>query len=93
MAWRCTCRSIPSWRYHEVDGVRLRQIVFNLLSNAIKFTSQGEVRLQLDVLGPTSEDGVQPLCLSVTDTGMGIAPEQLQHLFAPFTQAGCLHPA
>ena len=38
--------------------------------------------------GPTSEDGVQPLCLSVTDTGMGIAPEQLQHLFAPFTQAG-----
>ncbi|WP_164119115.1 ATP-binding protein [Stenotrophomonas maltophilia] len=73
---------------HEVDGVRLRQIVFNLLSNAIKFTAQGEVRLQLEVLGPTSEDGVQPLCLSVTDTGIGIAPEQLQHLFAPFTQAG-----
>ncbi|EPJ6835997.1 ATP-binding protein [Stenotrophomonas maltophilia] len=73
---------------HEVDGVRLRQIVFNLLSNAIKFTAQGEVRLQLEVLGPTSEDGVQPLCLSVTDTGIGIAPEQLQHLFAPFAQAG-----
>ncbi|ALA80767.1 transporter substrate-binding domain-containing protein [Stenotrophomonas maltophilia] len=73
---------------HEVDGVRLRQIVFNLLSNAIKFTAQGEVRLQLEVLGPTREDGAQPLCLSVTDTGMGIAPEQLQHLFAPFTQAG-----
>ncbi|MFT3458047.1 ATP-binding protein [Klebsiella pneumoniae] len=73
---------------HEVDGVRLRQIVFNLLSNAIKFTAQGEVRLQLEVLGPTSEEGAQPLCLSVTDTGIGIAPEQLQHLFAPFTQAG-----
>lgn len=73
---------------HEVDGVRLRQIVFNLLSNAIKFTAQGEVRLQLEVLGPTREDGAQPLCLSVTDTGMGIAPDQLQHLFAPFTQAG-----
>lgn len=73
---------------HEVDGVRLRQIVFNLLSNAIKFTTQGEVRLQLDVLGPTSDEGVQPLCLSVTDTGMGIAPEQLQHLFEPFTQVG-----
>ncbi|HEO8483074.1 ATP-binding protein [Stenotrophomonas maltophilia] len=73
---------------HEVDGVRLRQIVFNLLSNAIKFTVRGEVRLQLDVLGPTAEDGSQPLCLSVTDTGIGIAPEQLQHLFAPFTQAG-----
>lgn len=73
---------------HEVDGVRLRQIVFNLLSNAIKFTARGEVRLQLDVLGPTADDGSQPLCLSVTDTGIGIAPEQLQHLFAPFTQAG-----
>ena len=72
----------------EVDGVRLRQIVFNLLSNAIKFTVRGEVRLQLEVLGPTAEDGSQPLCLSVTDTGIGIAPEQLQHLFAPFTQAG-----
>ncbi|WP_312002639.1 ATP-binding protein [Stenotrophomonas sepilia] len=73
---------------HEVDGVRLRQIVFNLLSNAIKFTARGEVRLQLEVLGPTAEDGSQPLCLSVTDTGTGIAPEQLRHLFAPFTQAG-----
>ena len=73
---------------HEVDGVRLRQIVFNLLSNAIKFTVRGEVRLRLEVLGPTAEDGSQPLCLSVTDTGIGIAPEQLQHLFAPFTQAG-----
>lgn len=73
---------------HEVDGVRLRQIAFNLLSNAIKFTARGEVRLQLEVLGPTADDGSQPLCLSVTDTGIGIAPEQLQHLFAPFTQAG-----
>lgn len=55
---------------HEVDGVRLRQIVFNLLSNAIKFTAQGEVRLQLEVLGPTSEEGAQPLCLSVTCSGV-----------------------
>lgn len=73
---------------HEFDGVRLRQIVFNLLGNAIKFTSQGEVRLQVDVLGPTTEEGRQPLRLRVTDTGIGIAPEQLQQLFEPFTQAG-----
>ncbi|WP_223497459.1 ATP-binding protein [Stenotrophomonas indicatrix] len=73
---------------HEVDGVRLRQIVFNLLSNAIKFTVKGSVRLQLEVLGPTAEDGSQPLRLSVTDTGIGIAPEQLPTLFEPFTQAG-----
>ncbi|MEG0184997.1 MAG: transporter substrate-binding domain-containing protein [Stenotrophomonas sp.] len=73
---------------HEVDGVRLRQIVFNLLSNAIKFTLKGSVRLRLEVLGATAEDGSQPLRLSVTDTGIGIAPEQLPTLFEPFTQAG-----
>lgn len=73
---------------HEVDGVRLRQIVFNLLSNAIKFTQEGRVRLQVEVLGPTAEDGSQPLRLSVIDTGIGIAPEQIPTLFEPFTQAG-----
>ena len=73
---------------HEVDGVRLRQIVFNLLSNAIKFTPQGSVRLQVDVLGATAEDGSQPLRLTVSDTGIGIAEDQIPHLFAPFTQAG-----
>ena len=73
---------------HEVDGVRLRQIVFNLLSNAIKFTAQGSVRLQVDVLGATTEDGSQPLRLTVSDTGIGIADDQIPHLFAPFAQAG-----
>lgn len=73
---------------HEVDGVRLRQIVFNLVSNAIKFTLQGSVRLQLEVLGPSADDGSQPLRLSVVDTGIGIAPEHLPTLFEPFTQAG-----
>ncbi|WP_312252652.1 transporter substrate-binding domain-containing protein [Stenotrophomonas sp.] len=73
---------------HEVDGVRLRQIVFNLLSNAIKFTNEGHVRLQVDVLGATAEDGSQPLRLTVSDTGIGIAEDQIPHLFAPFTQAG-----
>ena len=73
---------------HEVDGVRLRQIVFNLLSNAIKFTPQGEVRLQVEVLASSADDGSQSLRLSVTDTGIGIAPEQIPTLFAPFTQAG-----
>ncbi|WP_079224775.1 ATP-binding protein [Stenotrophomonas maltophilia] len=73
---------------HEVDGVRLRQIIFNLLSNAIKFTAQGSVRLQVDVLGATTAEGGQPLRLSVSDTGIGIAEEQIPHLFAPFAQAG-----
>lgn len=73
---------------HEVDGVRLRQIIFNLLSNAIKFTAHGSVRLQVEVLGATCEDGSQPLRLIVSDTGIGIAEAQLPHLFVPFAQAG-----
>ena len=67
---------------HEVDGGGCARSC-STCSAMPSFTAQGEVRLQLEVLGPTSEDGVQPLCLSVTDTGIGIAPEQLQHLFAP----------
>jgi signal transduction histidine kinase len=63
------------------DPDRLRQIVWNLLSNAIKFTPQGgrvEIRLQRQ-LGAIE--------LAVADTGNGIAPEFLPHLFERFSQA------
>ncbi|WMJ71243.1 transporter substrate-binding domain-containing protein [Stenotrophomonas sp. 24(2023)] len=73
---------------HEVDGVRLRQVVFNLLGNAIKFTPKGSVRLQVDVLEEDHEQGTQSLRLTVSDTGVGIAPEQMERLFEPFQQAG-----
>jgi signal transduction histidine kinase len=79
--WRCTQIDPQLAPAHEVDGVRLRQIVFNLLSNAIKFTARARSRLQLEVLGPTARTASR--VPGVTDTGMGIAPEQLQHLFAP----------
>jgi two-component system, sensor histidine kinase len=73
------------WDSAEADGryrgdpIRLRQILCNLVSNALKFTSCGEVRLS------ASYDG--ELQLEVTDTGIGIAPDALQKLFAPFVQA------
>lgn len=63
------------------DPDRLRQIIWNLLSNAIKFTPQGgrvEIRLRRQ-LGAVE--------LAVTDTGVGIAPEFLPHLFERFSQA------
>ena len=61
------------------DPVRLSQILLNLLSNAVKFTLQGEVRLAV------SRDG-DWLVLSVKDTGIGMTPEQMSHLFTPFEQ-------
>jgi signal transduction histidine kinase/CheY-like chemotaxis protein len=63
-----------------LDGTRLQQILWNLLTNATKFTSAGgTVRLRVDA-------GARGLELVVSDTGEGIAPEFLPHLFEKFSQ-------
>ncbi|VWX62871.1 Histidine kinase [Burkholderiales bacterium 8X] len=67
------------------DPGRLRQIVVNLLSNAIKFTAEGAVRLE--VQKEVEEGGRIWLRFAVHDTGIGIAPDVVERLFTPFTQA------
>jgi len=66
------------------DPTRLSQILHNLLSNALKFTESGEVRLKVgcERAGPSRAR----LSFHVSDTGPGIAPEDLERLFQPFTQ-------
>ncbi|MEH2284545.1 MAG: response regulator [Nostoc sp.] len=66
------------------DAGRLRQILMNLISNAIKFTSNGEVvlRAELRSLSLTSAS----IYFAITDTGLGITPEDQCKLFRPFTQ-------
>ena len=66
------------------DGLRLRQILINLIANAVKFTAQGEIILNVDVQ-ERNERSYQ-LLFSVTDTGIGIAPEGLEKLFRAFHQ-------
>jgi len=66
------------------DSTRLRQVVFNLLSNACKFTERGEVRLEA-VRRPA--DDVDWLELRVSDSGIGMTPEQQTKLFQEFSQA------
>ncbi len=67
------------------DPLRLEQILLNLISNAIKFTDQGEIQVRIEPL-PTADEQAR-LRFTVSDTGLGIAPEILPRLFVPFTQA------
>ncbi len=69
----------------ESDAARLRQILVNLIDNAIKFTPKGEVRLEAELRG--EEDGLVELLFTVQDTGIGIAPDRMNRLFKPFSQA------
>jgi signal transduction histidine kinase/CheY-like chemotaxis protein len=71
------------------DERRLRQILLNLLGNAVKFTDQGCVTLTVRV-NPTEnlESPKKMLYFQITDTGIGISPEHLEHIFEPFEQVG-----
>ncbi|QIN81619.1 PAS domain S-box protein [Rubrobacter tropicus] len=67
------------------DPGRIRQVLTNLIGNAIKFTEKGEVVLKLT---PVEESADEVLVrFEVTDTGIGMSPEQRERLFSAFTQA------
>ena len=67
------------------DATRLYQILTNLLANAIKFTERG--RVHLNVSQVSAKPGTVRLRFVVQDTGIGIEPEALTRVFAPFAQA------
>ncbi len=69
------------------DPLRLQQVLLNLSSNAIKFTEQGEVVLSVAMAEASECSDNVILTFTVRDTGMGIAPDQRNHIFDPFTQA------
>ena len=70
---------------HLADGLRLRQVLGNFLSNAIKFTEAGMVEAALEWRG--QEGDGDRVCFRITDTGIGVTPEQQARLFQPFQQA------
>jgi signal transduction histidine kinase len=66
----------------EADERKVKQVVFNLLSNAVKFTPDGG---RVEVSARPVDGAVQ---IAVRDTGVGIAPEDLEHVFEEFRQTG-----
>ena len=67
------------------DSLRLGQVLLNLTSNAIKFTEKGKVEVGVELLA--QEETELMLRFSVADTGIGMAPEQQEVIFTPFSQA------
>jgi two-component system, sensor histidine kinase len=67
------------------DALRLRQVLINLVGNALKFTERGEVSLGIDCLAQSGQ--ALTLRLQVADTGIGMSQEQVERIFAAFTQA------
>lgn len=64
-------------RFVRTDEKRLRQILINLLSNAIKYTREGSAKLSVTYRSQVAE-------VDISDTGIGIAPEDLERIFEPF---------
>jgi PAS domain S-box-containing protein len=77
---RCADNAGSLW----ADATRVSQCLYNLLSNAGKFTSKGEIRLDVD---RQTRGGRDWLVFQVSDTGIGMTPEQLGRIFQPFVQA------
>jgi two-component system sensor histidine kinase/response regulator len=67
------------------DSVRLRQILINLVGNALKFTEQGEILIEIAIANDERDE--MALQFSISDTGIGIAADQLKQIFEPFRQA------
>ncbi|MDR0339641.1 MAG: response regulator [Desulfovibrio sp.] len=67
------------------DDARVRQIMFNLVGNAMKFTEHGAITVDCALL-PARSNGRERVYIAVSDTGIGIAHEQQNVIFDPFTQ-------
>ncbi|WP_324317268.1 ATP-binding protein [Arenimonas sp.] len=69
-----------------VDAQRLRQVLMNLVSNAVKYTESGRVTVHL-TMSPSLDQRFRDLRLTVVDSGVGIAEDELNRIFEPFHQA------
>lgn len=73
-------------RFIIADRTKIRQILSNFLSNALKFTNKGMIRLSIKAQENVDNPDVMILTLTVSDTGMGIKPEESDKIFEPYQQ-------
>jgi signal transduction histidine kinase len=76
------CADCPAGLRVRADAEKVQQVLLNLLTNAVKFTDGGGT-VTLSCIAPP---GTQAVAVRVADTGRGIAPERLEHIFQPFVQ-------
>ena len=69
------------------DPLRLEQVLLNIAGNAVKFTREGGVSLRVSRAREQAEPGRIALLFEISDTGIGMTPEQVSGLFQPFSQA------
>jgi CheY-like chemotaxis protein len=72
-------------RFFIGDETKLRQVMVNLIANALKFTEKGKVMVESRLMHSTSETASVFFC--ITDSGVGIPSDRLDHIFESFTQA------
>jgi signal transduction histidine kinase/ActR/RegA family two-component response regulator len=70
----------------NTDPIRVRQVLVNLISNAIKFTEKGHITVTAQLTIPTDLKN-SLISFEVRDTGIGMTPRQVDHIFKPFSQA------
>ncbi len=77
--------NLPPDAVYFGDPTRLKQVIANLGSNAVKFTERGGIRIVV-MAAPAAKD-LHRITVAVEDTGIGIAPEQMESIFHKFVQA------
>jgi signal transduction histidine kinase/DNA-binding response OmpR family regulator len=75
----------------EIDGLRLRQILFNVVGNALKFTHQGQIIISAKASFTSPERDKTCLEIQIADTGIGIAQDQRERIFEAFVQSENQH--
>lgn len=76
--------NINTNKHYFTDDVRLKQILNNIISNAVKYTNKGLVNIKTDII--ESKHNSDLVCISITDTGIGMDSEELKNLFEPFNR-------